>query len=84
MREKSKSFDDLVRENSIDIHVPPPSKRAEIILELAKMGRILAGAIDSPTAHVSISNNIFNEGAAGVSIDTIPNDVNDNDCHGGK
>ena len=75
MTKESKSFDDLVREGSIDIHVPPPNKRAEIILELAKMGRLLAEAIGSPTASVSITGNIFNEGAAGVSIDTIPEDI---------
>jgi len=66
--------------DGVHVHVPPPKKRAEILLELAKMGRLLASAINSPTASVIISNNTIN--GSGISIDTIPNDVNDNDCHG--
>ena len=70
--------------DGVHVHVPPPTKRTAVLLELAKMGRVLAEAINSPTASVVISGNTISGSDVGISIDTIPNDVNDNDCHGGK
>ena len=68
----------------VHVHVPPPTKRTAVLLELAKMGRVLAEAINSPTASVVISGNTSSSSDVGISIDTEPRDVDDNLLSGGE
>ena len=66
-----------MKNESIHVHVPPPTKRTAVLFELAKMGRVLAEAITAPTALVEISNNTITGSGVGISIDTLPEDVDE-------
>ena len=73
-----------MKNESIHVHVPPPTKRTAVLFELAKMGRVLAEAINSPTASVVISGNTISDSDVGISIDTEPRDMDDNLLSGGE